>query len=83
MRSATAAFGVSEELVPEIERSYEAFLGLLDAHLAGSPFLLGGHPTIADYGFMGPLYAHLARDPYPSVLMKRRARRACGGGWSG
>jgi len=24
---------------------------------------------------MGPLYAHLARDPYPSVLMKQRAQR--------
>jgi glutathione S-transferase len=75
MRGATAAFGVTEELVPEIERSYEEFLALFDAHLAGSPFLLGGRPTIADYGFVGPLYAHLARDPYPSVLMKQRAQR--------
>ncbi len=75
MRSAAAAFGVSEELVGDIERSYEQFLDLLDAHLAGSPFLLGGRPTIGDYGFMGPLYAHLARDPYPSVLMKQRAPR--------
>jgi hypothetical protein len=24
---------------------------------------------------MGPLYAHLARDPYPSVLMKQQAQR--------
>jgi glutathione S-transferase len=75
MRGATAAFGVTPELVPEIERSYEQFLDLLDAHLAGSPYLLGGRPTIADYGFFGPLYAHLARDPYPSVLMKQRAQR--------
>jgi glutathione S-transferase len=75
MRSATAAFGVTDELVPEIERSYEQFLDLFDAHLARSPYLLGGRPTIADFGFIGPLYAHLARDPYPSVLMKRRAQR--------
>jgi glutathione S-transferase len=75
MRSATGSFGVAEELVPEIERSYEEFLALFDAHLAGSPYFLGGRPTIADYGFMGPLYAHLARDPYPSVLMKQRAQR--------
>jgi len=75
MRSATAAFGVTEELVPDIERSYEEFLALFDAHLAGSPYLLGGRPTIADYGFMGPVYAHLARDPYPSVVMKQRAQR--------
>jgi glutathione S-transferase len=75
MRDATASFGVTPEAVPEIERSYEEFLDLFDAHLAGTPFLLGGRPTIADYGFMGPLYAHLARDPYPSVLMKQRAQR--------
>jgi len=75
MRSATTAFGVSEELIPEIERSYGQFLDLFDAHLAGSPYLLGGRPTIGDFGFMGPLYAHLARDPYPSVLMKQRAQR--------
>ena len=75
MRSATTAFGVSGELVEEIERSYLEFLDLFDAHLAGSPYLLGGLPTIGDYGFLGPLFAHLARDPYPSVLMKRRAQR--------
>jgi glutathione S-transferase len=75
MRGATTAFGVSPELVPAIERSYEEFLALFDAHLAGSPYLLGGRPTIADFGFMGPMYAHLARDPYPSVLMKQRAQR--------
>ena len=75
MRSATAAFGVTPELAPEIEASYAEFLALFDAHLAGSPYLLGGRPTIADYGFMGPLYAHLARDPYPSVLMKTTAQR--------
>ena len=39
------------------------------------PICSAGGPTIADYGFMGPLYAHLARDPYPSVLMKQRAQR--------
>jgi len=75
MRCATEAFGVTPERVPEIEHSYEEFLDLFDAHLAGSPYLLGGRPTIADYGFMGPLHAHLARDPYPSVLMKQRAQR--------
>jgi len=75
MRGATTAFGVSPELVPEIERSYEEFLALVDSHLAGSPYLLGGRPTIADFGFMGPMYAHLARDPYPATLMKQRAQR--------
>jgi glutathione S-transferase len=75
MRSATVAFGVSDELIPAIEESYLEFLALFDAHLAHSPYLLGGRATIGDHAFMGPLFAHLARDPYPSVIMKQRADR--------
>jgi hypothetical protein len=61
--------------VPEIERSYLEFLALLNEHLEAAPYLLGGRPTIGDFGFMGPLYAHLARDPQPSLIMKRAAGR--------
>jgi len=75
LREATIAVGVTARSVPEIERSYEEFLALLNAHLATAPYLLGGRPTIGDFGFMGPLYAHLARDPQPSLLMKREAVR--------
>lgn len=70
MRKAKTGFGVSEETIPTIEAGYEAFLALLDAHFATHPYLLGGRPTIGDYGLIAPLYAHLARDPYPSALMK-------------
>lgn len=72
MRKAKAAFGVSAETAPTIEASYEAFLALLDAHFARHPYLLGGRPTIGDYGLIAPLYAHLARDPYPAKMMKTR-----------
>jgi glutathione S-transferase len=75
MRKVTVRFGVTPETIPDVERSYLRFLELLDAHLADSPYLLGGRPTIADFGFAGPLYAHLSRDPYPSMLMKRHGRR--------
>ncbi len=70
MRKAAASFGVAEATAPAIEASYLAFLGLLDAHLADYPYLLGGRPTIGDYGLIGPLYAHLARDPVPAAIMK-------------
>jgi hypothetical protein len=70
-----ASFGVSPDSIPGIEASYAEFLALLGAHLAGSPYLLGGYPTIGDYGLVAPLYAHLARDPYPAQLMKRTAYR--------
>ena len=38
-----------------------------------TPYLLGGQPSIGDYGLLGPLFAHLGRDPVPAGIMKRRA----------
>jgi glutathione S-transferase len=75
MRKAMSSFGVSEASIPLVEASYEQFLALFDAHLAHSPYLLGGRPTIGDYGLIAPLYAHLGRDPHPADLMKRKAHR--------
>ena len=75
MRKAMAIFGVSPETIPAVEASYAHFLHLFNEHLAASPYLLGGRPTIGDYGLVAPLYAHLARDPYPSQIMKRTAFR--------
>ena len=75
MRLAGAAFGVSPEMIPPIESAYLELLELLQAHLGGSPYLLGGRPSLADYGLIAPLYAHLSRDPHPSILMKQRAHR--------
>ena len=34
---------------------------------------LGDAPSRADYGLMGPLYAHLGRDPYPVRIMQQKA----------
>ena len=75
MRKAMAGFGVSADSIPAVEASYAQFLDLFDRHLAASPYLLGGRPTIGDYGLVAPLYAHLARDPYPAQLMKQTAFR--------
>lgn len=75
MRAAMGIFGVAPETIPDIERSYEEFLSLFDAHLERTPYLQGGRATIGDYGLIGPLFAHLGRDPYPSQLMKRKAWR--------
>lgn len=75
MRKAGASFGVSEDSAPAIEASYTEFLALLEAHLSTSYFLLGGYPTLGDYGLMNGLFAHLSRDPYPARIMKRDAPR--------
>ena len=73
MRALTLDFGVNPETIPEVERSYHEFLALLSAHLEMTPYLLGGRPTLGDFGLIAPLYAHLARDPEPSLIMKRDA----------
>ncbi|WP_212743776.1 glutathione S-transferase family protein [Caulobacter sp. 3R27C2-B] len=73
MRRAMAGFGVGPQSIPQIEASYWEFLNLFEAHLAHAPYLLGGRPTLGDYGLIAPLHAHLGRDPFPSSLMKQQA----------
>jgi len=71
------SLGVTPETAPAIEASCEELLDALDIHFQSYPYLLGGHPSIADFGFMVPLYAHLSRDPVSSVMMKNRAPNVC------
>lgn len=73
MRKAAVMFGVTPETIPAVEEGYEELLAKLDAHFSQHPYLLGGYPTIGDYGLIASLYAHLGRDPYPAQMMKRRA----------
>ena len=56
-----------------MEASYLELLDALDIHFQSHPYLLGGRPAMADFGFMAPFYAHLARAPVPASLMKNRA----------
>jgi len=65
--------GRTRRNIAEIEKSYESFLDDFDRHLGEFPYLLGDRPCIGDFGLIGPLYAHLYRDPYPGRLMRARA----------
>ncbi len=69
--------GITDQNIPAIEASYEQLLQDLNVHFSKHDFLLGGRPSIADFGFMGPLYAHLFRDPAPGELMHRLAPEVC------
>lgn len=75
MRKATTAFGVTAQNTGLVEAAYLDFLARFDAHLRATPYLLGSTPTLGDYGMIGPLFAHLGRDPRPASLMKRVAPR--------
>lgn len=70
--------GINATTRPEIERTYERFLGEFDAHLERHAYVLGERPTLADFGLIAPLYAHLYRDPVPGRLMRRLAPRVHG-----
>lgn len=65
--------GITAATSAAIEIAYEDLLAALDAHFCVQPYLLGGQPTVADFGFIANLFAHLGRDPYPADLMKRKA----------
>ena len=65
MKSHAASVGVTPEAAPVLDRFLEIQLDGLDAHFARHKFLLGDRPCLGDYGLIGPLYAHLGRDPWP------------------
>ncbi len=56
-----------------IKSSLELLYDTLNAHFLEYPYILGGLPSLADYGLMGPLYAHHGRDISSSNAMKMRA----------
>jgi glutathione S-transferase len=65
--------GRSRGNIGEIEKSYVSFLGDFNRHLEDHSYLLGSRPSIGDFGLIGPLYAHLYRDPFPGTLMRQRS----------
>jgi len=65
--------GSNQQTAPAIESEFLELLDCLEAHLHHMPYLLGGHPSLADFGFMAPLYAHLGRDPVPAHRLALRA----------
>ena len=69
------SWGVWPAAIDTIEALYTQLLDKLNAHFAEHPYLLGGRPSVGDFGMMAPLYGHLGRDPAPRLLMQTRAVR--------
>jgi hypothetical protein len=67
--------GVTEATVAAWEASCDGMLTAFEHHLERMPFVLGGRPSTADFGLLGPLYAHLYRDPVPGRMMRDRFPR--------
>ncbi|WP_310567280.1 glutathione S-transferase C-terminal domain-containing protein [Hydrogenophaga sp.] len=71
--AAAELLGATPDMEAAVEASYEQLLKELDTHLAQHPALLGAAATLGDFGLIGPLYAHLWRDPASGELMRRLA----------
>jgi glutathione S-transferase len=56
-----------------VEQSIDVLYESLNAHFLQYPYILGGLPSLADYGLIGPLYAHHGRDVSSSNRMKVNA----------
>ncbi|KAI9033522.1 hypothetical protein DFJ74DRAFT_194987 [Hyaloraphidium curvatum] len=66
--------GIRDAAAKELtELMYTDTLDALEAHFQVHPFLLGTHPTLADFGFAGPMFRHFSIDPTPAGIMRRRA----------
>jgi glutathione S-transferase len=65
--------GVDARTRDHVEACYARTLDQLSAVLERRPFLLGQRPSLADFGFMGPLFRHFALDPAPARIMRNRA----------
>lgn len=66
--------GITPNSIPAIEDWYENHVLVeLDNHFSKYNYLLGDRPCAGDFGLIGPLYAHLYRDPAPGALMKQKA----------
>jgi hypothetical protein len=67
--------GSNETTAPVIEESYRRLLRLLDAHLAGSRFVMGGRPGASDFGVFGQLSQLVGFDPTPAAIALEVAPR--------
>lgn len=73
MQEIIKGLGANAAGVPAIEASFEELLGLLEVHCQSYPYLLGGKPSIGDFSLFGSFFGHFTHDPYPLMLIKRRA----------
>ena len=65
--------GVNAQTRGHVEAGYRSALANMTTLLAERPFLLGGAPSIADFGLMGPMLRHFGQDPTPAEIMRNEA----------
>ncbi|WP_324731213.1 glutathione S-transferase family protein [Pseudomonas paeninsulae] len=63
MSGFTEKAGFGADMTEVLCRFAHVQLDGLEAHFAQHKFLFGTRPSLGDYGLIGPLYAHIGRDP--------------------
>lgn len=69
----TVGDGITRDNVPAVERDVDRLLQQLETIFRTRPFILGERPSLADIGFSGPFFRHLALDPVPLEMIRQRA----------
>jgi len=52
------------------QASQHRLLGMLERHFAQHDYVLGGRPSLGDFGLLGPLYAHVYRDAVSGFALR-------------
>jgi glutathione S-transferase len=65
LRSYLPGMGICSKQNQAIDHWLRNQLEQLERHFSEHDYLIGGRPSIADYGLLGPIYGHLNRDPWP------------------
>ena len=67
--------GVTAATWNHVEKIYLDTLQQFDTILQARPFLLGERPSLADFGFFGPMFRHFSMDPTSARIMRETAPR--------
>ena len=63
--------GVDESNSESVRDMFYRELEFLEPLLEQQPFLLGSHPSAADFGYFGPFFRHFGNDPDSAEVMRR------------
>ena len=69
--------GVDERTEQAWQASQHRLLELLEAHFAVHDYVLGGRPSLADFGLLASLYAHLYRDAVSGFALRTHFPLVC------
>ena len=69
----TTGDGMCADNVVAVEAGVARLLAMLQSIFSTRPFLFGDRPSLADIGFSGPFFRHLALDPVPLEIIRQQA----------